>query len=80
MLQDTAGGKVQDTAKKGTGLDLFGGGNTGKSPQEKAGDLVQQAEKPNPNSSFLGNLFGIDEKKVTFSPSMRLHPPFTMQS
>lgn len=55
---------MQDTAKKGTGLDLFGGENTGKSPQEKAGELVKEAEKPNPNSSFLGNLFGIEEKKV----------------
>ena len=61
-MQDNAGGKVQDTARGSGPLDLFGGDNTGKSPQAKAEDLVNEAQKPNPASSFLGGLFGIDEQ------------------
>ena len=63
-VQDTAGGKVQDTSRGSGPLDLFGGSDTGKSPQSKAEGLVKEAEKPNPAGSFLGGLIGIDEKKT----------------
>lgn len=65
LVQDTAGGKVQDVARGSGVLDLFGGDKTGQSPASKAEELVDEAKKPNPASGFIGNLLGIDAPKVS---------------
>ena len=44
FMQDSAGGKVQDTKRGPKGLDLFGGGPSGETPSSKAEELIEKAE------------------------------------
>ncbi len=67
-LQDSAGGKVQDSSSGGGILDSFGGGPSGKSQTEKTEALVEQAKKPNPASNFLGDIFGAVSLSILTPP------------